>query len=136
MTQATDISPGATADAGIEPQDLLVVLRHAPHGSQWLREGLDVAFVAAAFGQSVGLLFQGDGVYALLDDQQAGALGQKGTHPQLAMLEMYDIDTLWVSATALSERGLTVDDLMLPVKPLNADAIAALLQAQPHALVF
>ncbi|WP_110656063.1 sulfurtransferase complex subunit TusC [Salinicola halimionae] len=120
----------------IEPQDLMVVLRHPPHGSHWLREGIDVALVAAAFGQRVGLLFQGDGVYALLEGQQAGALGQKGTHPQLAMLEMYDIESLWVSAAALSERGLSIDDLMLPVKPLGAEAVAELMQVQPHTLIF
>jgi len=120
----------------IEPQDLLVVLRHPPHGAHWLREGIDVALVAAAFGQRVGLLFQGDGVYALLEGQQAGALGQKGTYPQLAMLEMYDIESLWVSAAALSERGLSIDDLMLPVKPLSAEAVAELIQIQPHTLIF
>ncbi|OLO05542.1 MULTISPECIES: sulfurtransferase complex subunit TusC [Salinicola] len=120
----------------IEPQDLLVVLRHPPHGTQWLREGLDVALVAAAFGQRVGLLFQGDGIFALLKDQQAGALGQKGTHSQIAMLEMYDIEALWVSEAALAERGLAREDLMLPTTSLNAEAVAKLLRCHPHTLIF
>lgn len=131
---STRSSPG-TAPADFE-QDLLVVLRHAPHGSQWLREGLDVALVAAAFGKRVALLFQGDGVFALLKDQQAGALGQKGTHPQLAMLEMYDIDTLWVSKSALETRGLSANDLMLPVTLLDSPTMAHAIRALPHALVF
>lgn len=134
MTTFSDME--TVSDVETVPQDLLIVLRHPPHGSQWLREGLDVALVAAAFGQRVGLLFQGDGVYALLKDQQAGALGQKGTHPQMAMLEMYDIDTLWVSETALAERELSADDLMLPVAPLNAEAVAELFARHPHALIF
>lgn len=135
MNHSSDIEPVADP-ASTAPQDLLVVLRHPPHGSQWLREGLDVALVAAAFGQRVGLLFQGDGIYALLDGQQAGALGQKGTHPQLAMLEMYDIDKLWVSAASLSQRGLTLDDLMLPVLPLDEGELVDLLQVHPHTLIF
>ncbi|CAO1664293.1 sulfurtransferase complex subunit TusC [Salinicola sp. NYA28a] len=134
MTTFSDME--TVSDVETVPQDLLIVLRHPPHGSQWLREGLDVALVAAAFGQRVGLLFQGDGVYALLKDQQAGALGQKGTHPQMAMLEMYDIDMLWVSETALAERELSADDLMLPVVPLNAEAVAELFARHPHALIF
>ena len=134
MTTFSDME--TVSDVETVPQDLLIVLRHPPHGSQWLREGLDVALVAAAFGQRVGLLFQGDGVYALLKDQQVGALGQKGTHPQMAMLEMYDIDTLWASETALAERGLSVDDLMLPVVPLNAEAVAECFARHPHALIF
>ena len=57
------------------PQRVLVVLRHAPHDSSWLREGLDVALVAAALGQDVTLLFLGDGVEALRGGQQVGPLG-------------------------------------------------------------
>lgn len=94
---------------------MLVVLRHAPHGSSWLREGLDVALVGAAFGQSVSLLFLGDGVEALISGQQQGPLGQKGTHPTLDMLTMYDIDILLVDADSLAERGLSEADLQLPV---------------------
>lgn len=120
----------------VEAQDLLIVLRHAPHGSHWLREGLDVALVAAAFGRSVGLLFQGDGVFALLSGQSSGPLGQKGTHPQLAMLEMYDIEHLWVSEAALDARGLAADSLMLPVTRLGSVEIAQLMRSHAHALIF
>src|SRR5690554_8205650 len=81
--------------------DLLVILRHPPHGSSWLREGLDVALVAAAFGQAVSLLFQGEGVLALLKGQQAGPLGQKGTAATLDMLAMYEIQSLYVDGAAL-----------------------------------
>lgn len=134
MNSTSGISPATTAiDA---PQDLLIVLRHAPHGSSWLREGLDVALVAAAFGKRVGLLFQGDGVFALLQGQSSGPLAQKGTHPQLAMLEMYDIEHLWVSEAALAARGLSVDSLMLPVTSLGASRIARLMHSHPHTLIF
>ncbi|GHB08989.1 sulfurtransferase complex subunit TusC [Salinicola rhizosphaerae] len=116
--------------------DLLVILRHAPHGSAWLREGLEVALVAAAFGKRVALMFQADGVYALMAGQQAGALGQKGTHPQIAMLEMYDIETLWVSEEALLQRGLEPDDLMLPVTLLDSRTLAHVTRENPYTLVF
>ncbi len=39
----------------------LVIIRHGPHASNALREGLDVALVAAAFGEEVSLLFMGQG---------------------------------------------------------------------------
>ncbi len=132
----TDDETALAADTQPISLDLLVILRHPPHGSSWLREGVDVALVAAAFGQAVGLLFQGDGVFALVEGQRAGPLGQKGTHAQLAMLEMYDIERLWVSASALRARGLTPVDLMLPVQLLDAEALERLVHAQPRTLLF
>ncbi|WP_227370624.1 sulfurtransferase complex subunit TusC [Halomonas sp. M20] len=113
---------------------MLVVLRHAPHGSSWLREGLDVALVGAAFGQSVSLLFLGDGVQALIKGQQKGALGQKGTHPTLDMLAMYDIDTLLVDADSLAQRGLAEDDLQLPVTLIASSQLLRVFSR--HAPVF
>lgn len=113
---------------------MLVVLRHAPHGSSWLREGLDVALVGAAFGQAVTLLFLGDGVEALMKNQQVGPLGQKGTHPTLDMLAMYDIDELLVDSESLRQRGLDLDDLQLPARPITADALPRLFST--HAPVF
>ncbi|APX93037.1 sulfurtransferase TusC [Halomonas sp. 1513] len=116
--------------------EVLVILRHAPHGSSWLREGLDAALVAAAFGRRVTLLFVGEGVTALVAGQAAGALGQKGTQPTLEMLAMYDIDTLLVDQQALDERGLTTNDLLLPVTPLAPGKLAAALAAHPLVLNF
>lgn len=113
---------------------MLVVLRHSPHGSSWLREGLDTALVGAAFGHAVSLLFLGDGVEALAAGQQAGPLGQKGTHPTLDMLAMYDIDTLLVEAQAMAQRGLTENDLHLPVTLVDDARLPALFAS--HALIF
>ncbi|MDI5932907.1 sulfurtransferase complex subunit TusC [Halomonas kalidii] len=115
------------------PSDLLVILRHGPHGTNWLREGLDAALVAAAFGRRVSLLFMGEGVTALLRGQQAGPLDQKGTSATLEMLEMYDIETLLVEEAALERFGLTEADLMLPVRLLSAEAISS--QPGAHRLV-
>ncbi|QOR38842.1 sulfurtransferase complex subunit TusC [Billgrantia diversa] len=116
--------------------DLLVILRHAPHGSSWLREGLDAALVAAAFGQSVTLLFQGDGVLALARGQQSGPLGQKGTAATLDMLEMYDIDSLHFDLEALERFGLTQQDLQLPAAGVDAGSIPRLIAGHRLVLTF
>ncbi|NWN82880.1 MAG: sulfurtransferase complex subunit TusC [Halomonas sp.] len=113
--------------------ELLVILRHAPHGSSWLKEGLDVALVAAAFDRRVTLLFMGEGVTALLEGQQAGPLGQKGTAATLEMLEMYDIDSLVVEKRSLDALGLSGDQLMLPTREVTEEGVAALVAS--HALV-
>ncbi|AMD01172.1 MULTISPECIES: sulfurtransferase complex subunit TusC [Halomonas] len=116
--------------------DVLVILRHPPHGSSWLREGLDAALVAAAFGQAVSLLFQGDGVLALLKGQGAGPLGQKGTSATLDMLAMYDIESLFLDATSLARLGLSTETLQLPASPLEPPSIAALIAGHRLVLTF
>ncbi|MCG6657156.1 sulfurtransferase complex subunit TusC [Halomonas campisalis] len=116
--------------------DVLVILRHPPHGSSWLREGLDAALVAAAFGQAVSLLFMGDGVMALAGGQGQGPLGQKGTAPTLDMLAMYDIEALYLESGALSALGLNRDALQLPAQPLEAADIANLIAAHRLVLTF
>ncbi|NVN55438.1 sulfurtransferase complex subunit TusC [bacterium Scap17] len=117
--------------------DLLVMLRHGPHGSSWLREGLEAAMVAAAFGREVGLLFTGDGVMALLEGQQVGPLGQKGSDNLLAALEMYDVERCYVDAAALRARGLTAQDVtLLPVTLLEHDEVVALTVAFSRVLSF
>ena len=108
------------------PQRVLVVLRHAPHDSSWLREGLDVALVAAALGQDVTLLFLGDGVEALRGGQQAGPLGQKGSHATLDMLTMYDIDDIRADIESLTSRGLTMERLNWPARPVSDEALPGL----------
>ncbi|EWG99897.1 sulfurtransferase complex subunit TusC [Halomonas sp. BC04] len=122
----------ATVPAG----DVLVILRHPPHGSSWLREGLDAALVAAAFGQAVSLLFQGDGVLALLQGQGPGPLGQKGTSATLDMLAMYDIESLFLDAASLTRLGISIDSLQLPASPLEPPSIAALIGGHRLVLTF
>lgn len=116
--------------------DLLVILRHAPHGSSWLREGLDAALVAAAFGQSVTLLFQGDGVLALARGQERGPLGQKGTAATLDMLAMYDIESLFFDEDALARFGLTQQDLQLSAAGADTAAIRELIARHRLVLTF
>lgn len=132
MNEAAPSNDPASKENAVKP--ILVVLRHAPHGSSWLREGLDVALVAAAFGKSVTLLFMGDGVEALLAGQQPGALQQKGTHPTLDMLPMYDIERLLVDSESLSLRGLTLNDLAWAASPVTDDDLPALFS--DHAPIF
>ncbi|HSP31559.1 MAG TPA: sulfurtransferase complex subunit TusC [Halomonas sp.] len=115
---------------------LLVVIRHAPHSSNLLREGLDAALVAAAFGKPVHLLFMGQGVMALLKEQGSGAPGQKATLPTINMLEMYDIDKLMVPEESLCAMHLSIDQLVEGVTLVASEDVPTLLQQHSHILNF
>ncbi|CAM3970482.1 sulfurtransferase complex subunit TusC [Vreelandella rituensis] len=114
--------------------DLLVILRHGPYGSSWLREGLDVSLVAAAFGQKVSLMFLGEGVLALMPGQAKGAPGQKATAPIIDMLAMYDIDRLLVCSDDLQRMGLQADELCAAVEVISGENVSA--ELDRHRSVF
>lgn len=120
----------ATTDA------LLVVIRHAPHSSNLLREGLDAALVAAAFGKPVHLLFMGQGIMALLKEQGSGAPGQKATLPIIDMLEIYDIDKLLVPKETLRTMRIPPDQLVEGVTFLATDDVATLFRQHSQILNF
>ncbi|MBI2381125.1 MAG: sulfurtransferase complex subunit TusC [Gammaproteobacteria bacterium] len=114
---------------------VLFIHRHGPYGSSAGREGLDAAFVAAAFDQEVSLLFLGDGVF-LLAKGQSDALGLKDASASFASLPLYDVERIYVDAGALAQRGLRVEDMLMPVEVLDLPAIRALIEAQDVVLGF
>lgn len=115
---------------------LLIVIRSAPHAGIRLRESLDALLVGAAFGRPVVPLFMGQGVLALLPDQTPGAPGQKSTLPVIHMLEMYDIDTLYVAERDVAARGLSQADFVAGVKTLGAGQVQTLYHNAEHVLTF
>lgn len=119
-----------------ESHSLLVIIRHAPYGSNLLREGLDTALVAAAFGQPVDLLFLGQGAMALLKEQGSGAPGQKASLPTIDMLEMYDIEHLWTTEESLVAIGVPTSMLRNDAQFLKAKAMPGFLQQYAQILNF
>lgn len=115
---------------------LLVVIRSAPYQGVRLRESLDALLVGAAFGKPVVPLFMGQGIFSLLPGQTPGAPGQKATLPIIDMLEMYDIDTLYLPAADATARGLDERDLVANTQLLDADAVQALFHEAGQVLTF
>ncbi|MCM5703509.1 sulfurtransferase complex subunit TusC [Larsenimonas salina] len=103
----------------------LILIRHAPHGTSFAREGIEAALVGGAMGMAVDIVFAGDGVFCLLPDQSAGALGQKGTLPMIKALPMYDIETIFVDRVALQQRGLEVSALAVDVIECELASVTA-----------
>jgi len=109
----------------------LFVLRRAPNNGNHLQEMLDMILTTAAFDQSVSLLFMDDGVLQLRRGQNPEALGLKDTSAIFSVLEIYDVQELYVENESLSARGLNKDDLLLPVELLDRSEINALMSRYP-----
>jgi tRNA 2-thiouridine synthesizing protein C len=115
---------------------ILLVHRKAPYGSGLASEALDVALSAAAFGQQVHLAFVDDGVFQLVGHQQPVAIGQKGIAASLCDLADDDIENIWVENQSLAERGLTPEDLQIPVSLIERDELARLMAGMDVILGF
>lgn len=99
------------------------ICRRGPHGTAQGREGLDALLATSALTESLALFLIGDGVLQLLREQQPQAILQRHYAPTFKMLELYDIEEVYVCAESLAERGLTAADLLIPVLLLSPSDI-------------
>ena len=114
----------------------MLVNRKAPYGSIYALESLEVVLITAAFEQDVSVVFVDDGVYQLKKGMQTKAIATKNFSPTYRALEDYDIDKLYVEAESMAARGLTADDLVAPVKIVDAAMLAGLMVEQDVVLSF
>jgi tRNA 2-thiouridine synthesizing protein C len=115
---------------------ILYVNRRPPHGTIYGLEALEVVLVGAAFDQEVTVLFLDDGVFQLVQGQDPAVLGMKNYAKGFRALEHYDVERIYASAESMAERGLTQDDLLMPVGLLRVAEIARLMEAQDVILSF
>lgn len=114
----------------------MYVNRKAPYGTIYALESLEVVLIAAAFEQDVSMAFLDDGVYQIKKGQDTKGIGQKNFSPTYRALEGYDVEKLYVEAESLAERGLSEDDLLVPVEVMSREALAALMNEQDVILSF
>ena len=95
---------------------IMHVLRHAPHGTIYTYEGLEMILIMATYDQDISVVFIGDGVYALKKGQETSEIGIKGFARTFPALDGYDVEKLYVDQLSLEERGLTEDDLVVDVE--------------------
>jgi tRNA 2-thiouridine synthesizing protein C len=114
----------------------LYVNRRAPYGSIYALEALEVVLIGAAFEQDVSLAFLGDGVYQLTRGQDTKALEVKNFSPAFRALEDYDVNKLYVDEESLRARGLSAEDLVVPVEVVSAERMAQIMDEQDVILSF
>ncbi len=108
----------------------LYVNRKAPYGTIYALETLETVLIAAAFEQDVSVVFMDDGVFQLKKEQNTKDLGMKNFSPTFRALEGYDVEKLYVEKESMAARGLTADDLVVPVEILTSSELQDLMDAQ------
>jgi tRNA 2-thiouridine synthesizing protein C len=114
----------------------LYLNRKAPYGSIYALESLEVVLIGAAFDQDVSLAFIDDGVYQLKKNQETKAIGMKNFSPTYRALEGYDVEKLYVDKASMEARGLTEEDLIVPVEILDEAQMVELMAQQDVILSF
>jgi tRNA 2-thiouridine synthesizing protein C len=114
----------------------LYVNRKAPYGTIYALESLEVVLIGAAFEQDVSVVFMDDGVFQLKKGQDTGKAEMKNFSPTYRALEMYDVEKLYVEKESMEARGLTTDDLVVPVEVMDSNQLGALMEEQDVVLTF
>ena len=116
--------------------DIAIMFRSAPHGSASGREGLDALLACSALSDELAAFFIGDGVYQLLSGQQPAAVLGRDYVATFKLLELYDIEQVYVCAESLAERGLSEASLLIPVTVLDRLALREKIGQAKAKLVF
>ena len=119
-----------------DQKKFLYVNRKAPYGTIYALESLEVVLIGAAFDQDVSLVFVDDGVYQIHKDQDTGAIETKNFSKTFRALEMYDVEKLYVEKESMEARGMTEDDLNVPVEVKTSEEIGRLMEEQDVILTF
>lgn len=106
----------------------LICVKSPVIGTPLLKEAVDVAMVAAAFGQPVSVLFEGDGIYHCLQHQEPEAVGLKAYQKMLGALALYDIDTVYICAKSARDRAVEPSALAHDFEWLERAAIIELIE--------
>jgi tRNA 2-thiouridine synthesizing protein C len=106
----------------------LFILRKAAHSGVYAQEMLDIILTTAAFDQDVSILLLDDSVFQLKKHQSPEKHGMRDIAAIFAALEIYDVKNIYTENESLQERGLSADDLSLPVQIIIRNELAKLMQ--------
>jgi tRNA 2-thiouridine synthesizing protein C len=108
----------------------MYVNRRAPYGTIYALECLEVVLITAAFEQYESVVFIDDGVFQLKKNQDTTGIGMKNFSNTYRALDDYDVERIYVESESLEARGLTVDDLIIPVEVLSSKELGELMAQQ------
>jgi tRNA 2-thiouridine synthesizing protein C len=113
-----------------------IINRSVPHGMANGRESLDLTLALSAYNESLSLFFIGDGVYQLVKEHSTVDILQKNFQPLFKMLEMYDVENIYICGESLQQRQLCVEQLLIDVTILNKQQLKLQLSQQDQLLSF
>lgn len=115
---------------------ILILCRKAPYGNSLARAAFDIAMAASAFEQELAIVFIGDGVFQLLDDQNSEHIEQKHHGKLLSALSLYDIDDLYAEKEAFETRNIDTEKLIVSTTLLTQEELKNIFEQYDTILSF
>ncbi|PXZ03597.1 sulfurtransferase complex subunit TusC [Gilliamella apicola] len=112
-----------------------IIISSAPHGSAKGREALDTALALSTFNH-ISVFFMGDGVFHLLPNQHPEDILMRDYIATFNMLELYDIEDVYVCKTSLDERNLSQITINIANQLIENKQLHQLLASQDAVLRF
>jgi len=120
----------------LEVKTLFFIINKGLQGSVCGQEFLDIALMAAAFDQKVVMLFEDEGVNALVKNQYPESMGLKNIAPILNALPIYDINNVLVEKESMDAWGLVVGQLAIEVTSVSRRDIKRQINSADHVFSF
>ncbi|MCX8683855.1 sulfurtransferase complex subunit TusC [Gilliamella sp. B2889] len=116
-------------------KNVAIIISTPPHGNAKGREALDTALALSTFNH-ISVFFMGDGIFHLLPNQHPEEILMRDYIATFNMLELYDIEDVYVCKTALDERNLSQIALNIPNQQIEITQFHQLLADQDTILRF
>ena len=115
----------------------IILVTHSPFGQSHGREAIDLALLLGSFEQEVDVIFQHDGVFHLLRNQEPSLIETKDYTAVLKALHFYDINTIYACEKSLEKRQIS-DEISIKthIKKLSYEKQHTLLHQAKNILVF
>ncbi len=117
-------------------QSYLIIARSSPYGSQQARAALDIALTAAAFEQTVSIVFMDAGLMQLLKGQQTDAGDRKNIGKIITALKLYEVNRIMVHQESVDKHDLDPAEFVEAVEVVTSDDIKRLIAGADQVMVF
>mgnify|MGYP001163282456 CR=1 FL=1 len=112
------------------------VFRSHPHSTAKGREGLDALLAASAYSEDIAVFFVGEGVTQLVASQTTASIYSRDYAPAFKLMELYDIEQVYLCVDSLMDNGLTSVELVLDATRLDRNELKEKLQCCDKILSF
>ncbi len=113
---------------------ILVRMTTPPYGTSDAAEGLEFAITATNYGHTVQILFEGQGVLQLLNNQQP--IGMLNHGKRLHSLTFFDIEECFVCEESMKTLNISRSDVATFVEFIPEHEIVQLYQKTDHVVTF